>query len=126
MGVVRKTKSVTSLLERFEQTNAALSAIDLVEQLKAKMNKTTVYRILERLEDEGMLHSFKGKDGLQWYARCNGCSSDQHSDLHPHFQCRNCGKTECLDIELSVPSVPQHKIDSAELLLLGHCEDCLP
>lgn len=125
MGVIRKTKSVKSLLELFEQTNEALSAIDLVERYKSKMNKTTVYRILDRLEDEGIIHSFKGKDGLQWYAMCKGCTASHHADLHPHFQCRNCGKTECLDLVLSVPSVPQHKIDSAELLLLGQCEDCL-
>jgi len=125
MGVVRKTKSVNNLLELFEHTKEALSAIDLVKRLESEMNKTTVYRILERLEDEGILHGFKGKDGLQWYARCKGCSASHHADLHPHFQCRVCGKTECLDIELSVPSVPQHKIDSAVLLLFGQCEDCL-
>ena len=125
MGIVRKTKSVNSVLELFENTNEAFSAIDLVERLKSAMNKTTVYRILERLEDEGMLHTFKGKDGLQWYAKCHGCTSSDHADLHPHFQCRNCGKTECLDLKLSIPTVSHHKIDSAELLLLGQCENCL-
>ena len=125
MGIVRRTKSVTSLLELYEQSNEALSAVDLVERLKEKMNKTTVYRILERLKDEGIIHSFKGKDGLQWYARCQGCSTVQHKDLHPHFQCHDCGKTECLNLELSIPIVPKHKIDSAELLLIGICEDCL-
>lgn len=125
MGVIRRTKSVISLLELFEQTNEALSATDLVERLNYKMNKTTVYRILERLEDEGVLHAFKGRDGLQWYAMCKGCTASHHADLHPHFQCKQCGKTECLDVELSLPSVLNHKIDSAEVLLIGHCEDCM-
>lgn len=65
MGVIRRTKSVNSLLELFAKSNEALSAIDLVELLKSEMNKTTVYRILERLKDEGLIHAFKGKDGLQ-------------------------------------------------------------
>jgi Fur family ferric uptake transcriptional regulator len=125
MGVIRRTKSVISLLELFEQTNEALSATDLVERLNYKMNKTTVYRILVRLEDEGVLHAFKGRDGLQWYAMCKGCTASHHADLHPHFQCKQCGKTECLDVELSLPSVLNHKIDSAEVLLIGHCEDCM-
>jgi Fur family ferric uptake transcriptional regulator len=51
MGVVRKTKSVNNLLELFEQTKEALSAIDLVKRLESEMNKTTVYRILDRLVD---------------------------------------------------------------------------
>jgi len=125
MGVIRKTKSVKHLLELFGQTNEAWSATDLVEHLKAVMNKTTVYRILERLEDDGTLHAFKGMDGLQWYAKCKGCTSSHHSDLHPHFQCRDCGKTECLDLELNIPTVSKHKVDRADLLLLGQCEDCL-
>lgn len=125
MGIIRKTKSVNSLLELFEQTNEALSATYLVERLKSKMNKTTVYRILERLENEGVLHAFKGRDGLQWYAMCKRCSAADHVDLHPHFQCKKCGKTECLDLELPLPSVLNHKIDSAEFLLIGQCEDCI-
>lgn len=125
MGVVRRTKSVNSLLELFEPSNKAWSAIDLVERLTSEMNKTTVYRILERLEGEGILHTFKGKEGLQWYARCKGCNSSHHTDMHPHFQCRDCGKTECLDLELTIPAVSNHKIDGADLLLLGQCEDCL-
>src|SRR6056297_2711757 len=99
MGVKRRTKAVNSLLEVFEQTKQALSAIDLVARLQSDMNKTTVYRILDRLEGEGILHAFKGKDGLQWYAMCKGCTATNHRDLHPHFQCRDCGKTECLDSE---------------------------
>ncbi len=125
MGIIRKTKSVESLLHIFEQSNDAVSVKELVERLRNEMNKTTVYRILERLVDEGTLHPFIGKDGLKWYAMCKGCSSYHHLDSHPHFQCRVCGKTECLNMDVSIPSVPNHKVDSAELLITGQCEDCL-
>jgi len=125
MGVIRRTKSVDELLHIFEQSTEAFSSADLVERLNHEMNKTTVYRILERLEDDGILHSFKGKDGLQRYARCQGCSTEQHKDLHPHFQCNDCGKTECLNLDLSIPNVPRHKVGRAELLLIGLCEDCI-
>jgi len=125
MGVIRRTKSVDALLQIFKHSKEAFSSVDLVERFNQEMNKTTVYRILERLEDDGILHSFKGKDGLQWYARCQGCSTEQHKDLHPHFQCYDCGKTECLSLGLSIPIVPKHKVDRAELLLIGLCEDCL-
>lgn len=125
MGIIRKTKSVKAILHQFEQTSDAISVVDLVERVRQDMNKTTVYRILERLEDDGSLHSFIGKDGLRWYAKCRGCSSEEHVDSHPHFQCRDCGKTECLTLDVSIPSLPGHKIDSASLLLIGQCEKCL-
>ena len=63
------------MLQVFEQTHHAISVVGLVERLHQAMNKTTVYRILGRLEDESILHSFTGKDGLRWYAKCIGCSS---------------------------------------------------
>lgn len=124
MGIIRKTKSVKTLLYVFEQTEEALSITYLIERLKNEMNKTTVYRILERLKDEGILHSFTDKYRLQWFAKCDGCSSSHHRDLHPHFQCEVCGKTECMNIDIPIPDVPNYKIDSAELLFIGKCENC--
>ena len=124
MGIIRKTKSVKTLLELFKKTNNAISVVELVERLHQEMNKSTVYRILERLEDEGMLHSFRGKDGLKWYAHGEMCSSLHHLGTHPHFQCRDCGKITCLSIDVSIPSVSNYKIDAAELLLIGQCKEC--
>ncbi|MEM7374838.1 MAG: transcriptional repressor [Bacteroidota bacterium] len=113
------------LLETFEQTADGISSAELVKQLQPKMNKTTVYRILQRLEKSGTLHSFRGKDGLKWYAKHKKCSSGQELDTHPHFQCRDCGKVECLALDVSIPSISNYKIDSAELLLIGQCKDCM-
>ena len=126
MAIIRQTKSVKALLNAFEQSDDAISVVELVKQVKQKMNKTTVYRILDRLEDDGKLHSFMGTDGLKWYAKCDhSCSAEHHVDSHPHFQCRDCGKTSCLSIDVSIPSVPNYKIESAELLLIGQCDNCL-
>ena len=125
MGIIRKTQAVKTLLKEFAQSKGALSVIELVERFKGQMNKTTVYRILERLEDDGSLHSFTGKDGLKWYALCEGCTQSHHADRHPHFQCRDCGKTECLSLDIAIPSIPNYKVEIAELLLTGQCEDCL-
>ncbi|MCH2081892.1 MAG: transcriptional repressor [Saprospiraceae bacterium] len=124
MGVKRKTKSVKKLLKIFGQTNSAISAVKLAEDLHQEMNKTTVYRILERLEDEGTLHSFIGKDGLKWYANNEKDSAPYHSFAHPHFQCKSCGKTECLTMDIDIPPVPKYKIDSIKLLFIGECDDC--
>ena len=125
MGVVRKTKLVNLLLQQFEDDNQAVSISSLVDQLCSEMNKTTVYRILERLENHGTLHSFVGKDGGRWYSRYKACSSQRHEGIHPHFQCKNCGKTECLNIDVSVPVLGNYQIETASLLLTGSCEDCI-
>ncbi|MEM9866661.1 MAG: transcriptional repressor [Bacteroidota bacterium] len=127
MGIVRKTKSVKTLLDEFERTQTALSTLDLVVRLQYDMNKSTVYRILERLEKDDILHSFTGKDGLTWYAlnKNDGFSPTSLSKTHPHFQCRDCGKTECLPITVPIPEVEEHSIDSVSLLLVGRCSNCM-
>ncbi len=125
MGVKRKTKSVELMLETFGQSKNALTVVDLVKRFEGKMNKTTVYRVLERLEDEGKLHSFTGKDGLKWVAKCHGCISSNHTDDHPHFQCNDCGISQCLSLDISIPKVANHKIESANFLFFGQCEQCL-
>lgn len=125
MGVVRNTKSVTLILKAFGTSKQALSVVELVKMFEGKMNKTTVYRILERLEDEGKLHSFTGKDGLKWVAKCDGCISTNHVDDHPHFQCSKCGSSQCLPLDIAIPLGTKHKIESANFLFIGQCEDCL-
>ena len=124
MGIMRRTKSVKRILNEFEKEPKALSTVDLIKRLSQDHNKTTIYRVLDRLEDDGVLHSFQGTDGVKFYAKCHGCSKSQHSDIHPHFQCVSCGKMDCLDVRVSIPKVPNRRVLSSELLLHGHCEQC--
>jgi Fur family ferric uptake transcriptional regulator len=124
MGIIRKTKAVATVLQIFEEKKEPKSVVHLIELVKDKMNKTTVYRILDRLEQDGIIHSFNGKDGLKWYAKCEGCSASHHSDKHPHFQCTKCDKVECLSVEIKIPSIKNHKVDSTDILLMGQCEVC--
>ena len=124
MGIMRQTKSVKRILNEFEKEPKALSTVDLIKRLSQDHNKTTIYRVLDRLEDDGVLHSFQGTDGVKFYAKCHGCSKSQHSDIHPHFQCVSCGKMDCLDVRVSLPKVPNRRVLSSELLLQGHCEQC--
>ena len=124
MGIIRKTKAVATVLQIFEEKSEPKSVVHLIGLVKDKMNKTTVYRILDRLERDGIIHSFNGKDGLKWYAKCEGCSANHHSDKHPHFQCTKCDKVECLTVEIKIPSIKNHKVDSTDIFLMGQCEVC--
>ncbi|WP_299890054.1 Fur family transcriptional regulator [uncultured Lacinutrix sp.] len=124
MGILRKTKSVKILLEEFDKKSSAISAITLVERLASELNKTTVYRVLDKLEEDKVLHSFLGKNGHKWYAKCNGCSVSGHQDSHPHFQCSDCGKVDCLSTDVLIPKIPNRKVDVSQVLLQGKCEEC--
>ncbi|OSY89271.1 transcriptional regulator [Tenacibaculum holothuriorum] len=124
MGIIRKTQSVERLLNEFEKSSEAISAKELIERLNSKMNKTTIYRVLDRLEDDGILHSFLGINGIKWYAKCNNCTKVAHTDKHPHFQCINCGKVDCLPFHVNIPKIPNREILFSQILIQGKCEVC--
>ena len=125
MAVSRKTKTVKLILELFENTNNAISVVDLVSIFKEKMNKTTVYRILNRLEESGILHSFSDKDGLKRYAKSNQKTDPNNkNNLHSHFLCDDCGVSTCLPLEIPIPTIPDYKINTSQLLLFGQCDNC--
>jgi len=112
-------------MEAFEHADGAISVASLLVRFRDDMNKTTVYRILDRLEESDMLHSFIGKDGDRWYSKHQINATSGKIFSHPHFQCDVCGKSECLTLDISIPHLPDHKVDSANMLLIGQCKDCL-
>ena len=125
MSISRNTKTVKLLLKLFDKENNALSVVDLVSILSQEMNKTTVYRILQRLEEAGILHSFIDKDGLKRYAKGDQRTSSSGDQItHPHFLCDDCGVSICLPLEISTPSIPNYTINSSDHLYSGQCQDC--
>ena len=127
MSVRRRTKSVELILNEFDKNEDAISIVHLVNKFKQRMNKTTVYRILDRLESSEVLHSFIDKDGLKRYAKAIKDSSFSKSmNQHPHFICEDCGISTCVPIEILVPSVKNFTVKRVEHLLIGQCKDCHP
>ena len=125
MGVVRKTKHLEQVLQVFRQSNEALSARMLLDILDNATNKSTVYRMLDKLEDDGVIHSFLTMDQIRFYALCKGCSSGRHVDSHAHFHCTSCKRVSCVSEEIVLPTPGRARITSAQVLLTGQCESCL-
>ena len=125
MSAARNTKTVKLILDAFKESENPISISDLVFIFKQKMNKTTVYRILNRLENSNILHSFIDKDGLKRYAKnFQQDSSLKNSNTHSHFICDDCGISSCLPLQIPAPTLDNYKINSSEHLFIGQCENC--
>ena len=123
---MKKTKAVDIILNEFSQSDYAISITELSKKLKAKMNKTTVYRILDRLEKNDILHSFFDSTRSKKYAKGKKIIKSSDSFVtHPHFICEDCGISSCMPIELNIPSISNYKIKSSEHLIIGSCEKCM-
>jgi Fur family ferric uptake transcriptional regulator len=124
MGIVRKTQSLQLLLNEFERNSSAISTVYLVKKFQSKINKSTIYRILDKLEDDGVLHTVMGKDGVKQYAKCKGCSKATHTDNHPHFQCTICGTLNCVEVAVTIPEITNYKVNNVSILIEGECSNC--
>ncbi len=121
---MRKTKAVAKVQDLFSQRQSAVSVVELVDHFSNAMNKVTVYRVLARLEEEGIIHSIIDKDGLKWYARDQHQLHEACNDHHPHFQCSACRRMTCLPVQVTIPEMENYRIESENILLVGKCEKC--
>jgi Fur family transcriptional regulator, ferric uptake regulator len=88
------TRQQVALLELLIGAKKPVSREGIAEQLKeSRPDRVTVYRILERFCEKGLVHkAYVGKRGWK-YELADNCSEQQ---CHPHFICNRCGETFCL------------------------------
>ena len=124
MNKYKNTKSVKLIINAFKNKNA-LTVIELINRFKTNMNKTTVYRILERLEESKILHSFLDQKGLKRYAK-NDKKNDSSNinSKHSHFLCEDCGVSLCMPLDIKIPNNSNFTIKNSEHLLIGNCNNC--
>lgn len=106
-----------------------ITADELTEQLEKDghpVGRTTVYRCLERLVNEGKLQKYTAIGGSACYQRlkADGCCE------HFHLKCTECGKLihiECSKIsKLSEHIAAEHGfvVNKLKTVLYGLCEEC--
>ncbi|HAO14172.1 MAG TPA: transcriptional regulator [Tenacibaculum sp.] len=122
---MRKTTSLLAIRDYLESKNVAISAVELVDHFSNSFNKTTIYRVLARLENEGEVHSVLGNDANTYYATCSSkCSKEHHDHNHIHRQCRKCGELSCSTVEMNSPDNDDFEVEELRVLLIGICKKC--
>ncbi len=119
----RNTATKQKVLQAFKKENRALSH-EMLQASLDSIDRATIYRILNRFHEDGVVHKILGADGKQYFALCVDCEEDHHRHDHFHFQCSSCQKMECMEDEVSV-SIPQgYQFQSFRGLIVGICSDC--
>ena len=93
-----------------------------IHQEHPKISKTTVYRNLRRLADNGTINRVSLPDGLERY--------DVRTDRHYHYKCKNCGRIIDVDIDYidGINDTVQVKyglqVDGHDVIFSGVCHKC--
>ncbi|WP_417887070.1 Fur family transcriptional regulator [Zunongwangia sp.] len=123
---MRNTKHQEAVLNFLKEAEKAVTADQIREGISEKINKTTVYRMLDRFVEADKVHFVTGQDGKAYYALCQHQhnSKENHLHNHLHFQCNQCGKVECLPEKIQVPRLKEYHVEETQLLLIGTCKRC--
>jgi Fur family ferric uptake transcriptional regulator len=121
----RNTKAKTEIQDLILKSNVALSHGEIQNSLSGLCDRVTIYRVLERLMKEGIIHKIVNVDGVVKYAGCHSCSA-KHNHNHIHFSCQNCKSVTCLEgVEASFNLPVNYKVNEMHFTLSGLCPHCL-
>ena len=123
------TPNRLKVLQAVGRSDAPASAREIFAALRrtSRINRVTVYRILDLLVASGLVERLSGGGRSFFYGLA---PSEQHPP-HAHFYCRNCGRLaclspECLPLEKVAPrgKLPG-RIEGLQIRVDGVCRDCL-
>lgn len=98
-----------------------------LEAKKAPIGKSTIYRLIPRLAEEGTLKKFSTDGRRGNFYQLLAC---EHRCEHLHMKCVGCGRlfhlSECVSKALldEVKSSDGFSVDIEKTVLFGKCRDC--
>jgi Fur family transcriptional regulator, ferric uptake regulator len=120
----RNTTAKTEIKELIVSSSVAMSHSEIQMALGAICDRVTIYRVLERLLEDGTIHKIVNLEGVVKYAGCHSCS-EKHNHNHIHFSCQKCKSVTCLEnVEPSYKLPKNYKVSEMNFTLSGLCPQC--
>lgn len=120
----RNTPTQEAVLNLLANTNKAMSQDAIEKQIAIDINRATIYRILNRFCEDGVLHKIVAEDGKQYFAVCINCSERKLPIHHFHFRCTLCETIECLPMEVNFKAPAGYQVDNVTCIISGVCKEC--
>lgn len=124
----RQKREMLAFLKRHDLEPYSLE--DMVFQMQEqgeKIGRTTIYRYLEQLSEQGRVRKYQNAQGVTLYQHVGNSGS---CASHFHMMCRNCGRLYHVDCEL-MEDLARHiraehnfNLDLRETILVGVCGRC--
>lgn len=125
MKLSRNTNAKKEIQQLISSSKTALSHSEIQKSLDGLCDRVTIYRVLERLLEDGNIHKTVTTDGVVKYAACHSCEI-KHSHNHIHFSCLKCNLVTCLDnVEPSFKLPDNYQVIEMNFTLSGLCPKCI-
>ena len=125
----QKQMILACLQENAEQAFTVDEITALINRGETRVGRTTVYRHVEKLMQDGFVRKFSASSGkgatFQYVPYPTDCAR------HIHLKCTSCGRFIHLDCRamdaVNAHILEEHRflVDNSKSLLFGLCEDCM-
>ena len=124
MKTTRNTTAKSVILDLLIKSEVALSHAEIQALTNGICDRVTIYRVLDRLMKEDLIHKAVNLEGTIKYASCSHLH-DNHSHNHVHFSCQKCNLVTCLDnVEPRFTLPENYQIKEVNFTLTGLCPNC--
>lgn len=120
----RNTPTKEAVMNLLTKSTKAMSQDAIKEKIDIDIDRATIYRVLNRFCEDGILHRIVAEDGKQYFAICMKCDGEKSPLHHFHFRCTNCQTIECLPIPVNFSLPSGYHVKSVNCILTGVCNDC--
>lgn len=120
----RSTPSQDDVMSILVNAKKAMSQDAIVDKMVVEADRATVYRILNRFCDDGLVHRIVADDGKQYFAVCIKCDEKTIPENHFHFRCTTCQTIECLPLKVEFSLPKKYEVQSMNCVLVGLCDAC--
>ncbi|MDA8387108.1 MAG: transcriptional repressor [Nitrospiraceae bacterium] len=121
---LKATKGRVEMLGLFLKAGRPLGQMQIMEMLGLKLDRASVYRTLNAFTEAGIIHMAYVNGRHRVYELPDKCSG---RNCHPHFSCRSCGMTACLEgfqVRYKGNLGKGFVAERQKVLIEGLCPDC--
>ena len=136
---LRPTKARTAVLNTLLNSHTALSQPEILGALQGvkEMDRVTVYRVLDWLQENALIHKIS-TDDRAWKYQLNSPKRSYKTTYqnapgminnhgHAHLHCQSCGTVLCIhELAAHIPQAifDTYQVSNIEISLKGLCPDC--
>ena len=120
------TKQKDIILDAIKCHSHEFTVKDIYEYLNHKVGLTTIYRMVDKLFNDGILNKSISRDNITYYQYLSECDEENHF----YLKCNCCGDIVHIDCDcikdLSNHIINNHKfiLDKKNIIINGICEKC--
>lgn len=120
------TKQKDLILNIIKKEKKEFTIKDVHSKINGKTGLTTIYRLVDKLVEDGILDKHIGKDNKTYYQYLEKCENKNHF----YLKCESCGKVvhidcDCIeDLSNHIMNHHKFKTDRKNIIINGTCDKC--